>query len=179
MDPVRKEIIIKEINYWKKNNLLPSKYCDFLLSLYTGGEGNSSQLEHHPIKKLKVLGTMALVTFMLLITFLVIYFTDFPMVMQITIGLLSALIIFTIARKSSSNTPFIGHFYYLITAILLFVFMVVVVDFFFPNNKTIIGLTILVTCMGWLVIGVKWKLKYFFIAGSAGLLLLILFQFTL
>ncbi|WP_054752994.1 hypothetical protein [Piscibacillus salipiscarius] len=37
----RKEVIIKEIKYWKESKLLPEKYCDFLLMLYTQGEGNS------------------------------------------------------------------------------------------------------------------------------------------
>ena len=40
MNETRKKIIIQEIKYWKKSKLLPEKYCDFLLTLYSGGEEN-------------------------------------------------------------------------------------------------------------------------------------------
>ena len=33
MNENRKQIIINEIIYWKKNELLPEHYCDFLLAL--------------------------------------------------------------------------------------------------------------------------------------------------
>ena len=39
MDENRKQIIIKEIGYWKNNKLLPEQYCNFLLALYTEGIG--------------------------------------------------------------------------------------------------------------------------------------------
>ncbi|WP_175615656.1 hypothetical protein [Piscibacillus halophilus] len=35
----RKELIIKEIQYWKESKLLPAQYCDFLLMIYSHGEG--------------------------------------------------------------------------------------------------------------------------------------------
>lgn len=38
----KKKIIIQEIRYWQKNQLLPEHYCLFLLNLYQEGEGNSS-----------------------------------------------------------------------------------------------------------------------------------------
>lgn len=38
----RIKIIVKEINYWKENKLLPVVYCDFLLALYTRGEDTES-----------------------------------------------------------------------------------------------------------------------------------------
>lgn len=38
MDEERRTIIINEIKYWKKNQLLPEHYCNFLLMLYTEGE---------------------------------------------------------------------------------------------------------------------------------------------
>ncbi len=39
MDETRKQIIINEIEYWKEHHLLPEQYCDFLLALYTEGNG--------------------------------------------------------------------------------------------------------------------------------------------
>ncbi|WP_058307423.1 hypothetical protein [Gracilibacillus massiliensis] len=43
MDEDRKKIIIQEINYWKDHHLLPNQYCDFLLALYTEGEGANDE----------------------------------------------------------------------------------------------------------------------------------------
>ena len=34
MDPNQKRIIVREIDMWRKNRLLPEQYCDFLLNLY-------------------------------------------------------------------------------------------------------------------------------------------------
>ena len=39
MNESRKQIIINEIGYWKKNQILPEQYCDFLLALYTKATG--------------------------------------------------------------------------------------------------------------------------------------------
>ena len=39
MSNQRKQIILNEITFWKKNKLLPEQYCDFLMTLYT--EGNN------------------------------------------------------------------------------------------------------------------------------------------
>lgn len=38
MDDQRRLIIIKEIQSWKENKLLPPQYCDFLLALYSEGD---------------------------------------------------------------------------------------------------------------------------------------------
>ncbi|MFC4388505.1 hypothetical protein ACFOZ1_11910 [Gracilibacillus marinus] len=40
MDAERKKVIINEIKYWKDHRLLPTHYCDFLLALYTEGQGD-------------------------------------------------------------------------------------------------------------------------------------------
>ncbi|PZD93924.1 hypothetical protein DNH61_20740 [Paenibacillus sambharensis] len=34
MDQERRTVIIREIDYWRRNKLLPDQYCDFLLNLY-------------------------------------------------------------------------------------------------------------------------------------------------
>ena len=35
MDEQRRQIIIKEIDFWKKNNMLPTQYCDYLSTIYS------------------------------------------------------------------------------------------------------------------------------------------------
>ncbi|MGN8645506.1 hypothetical protein ACTNEO_07520 [Gracilibacillus sp. HCP3S3_G5_1] len=43
MEEGRKRTIINEIKYWKTHQLLPTQYCDFLLALYTEGEGTTAE----------------------------------------------------------------------------------------------------------------------------------------
>ena len=45
MNAQRKRIIISEIQYWKKNRLLPEHYCDFLITLYAQGETDETEIE--------------------------------------------------------------------------------------------------------------------------------------
>ncbi|KAB8128606.1 hypothetical protein F9U64_15870 [Gracilibacillus oryzae] len=50
MNAERKEIILKEIRYWKSHQLLPVHYCDFLIALYTEGEGENESSEEQEAK---------------------------------------------------------------------------------------------------------------------------------
>ncbi|WP_163539608.1 hypothetical protein [Gracilibacillus sp. YIM 98692] len=48
----KKKVIVEEIKYWKKHQLLPSTYCDFLIALYTegeDGEGNHNNSAYYLI----------------------------------------------------------------------------------------------------------------------------------
>ena len=53
MDKKRREIIVSEISYWEENRLLPAHYCQYLLTLYTEGEGKDRLKKSiHPPKML-------------------------------------------------------------------------------------------------------------------------------
>ncbi|WP_096201293.1 hypothetical protein [Bacillus sp. FJAT-45350] len=181
MDPQRKETIIKEIKHWKASNLLPAHYCDFLLSLYS--EGNETKEEPAQTQRskwnIKVIYTFFLVNLSLALTVLVIYFTDFSFVMQMLLGTFFVVAIFFMGRKMFESHQMLAHLYYLVGALVLFILMVHGTDQLFPNNSLAMALTILLTCVTWLAIGVKFKLKYFTIAGSIGFVLLIFFLFAI
>ncbi|WP_085508899.1 hypothetical protein [Thalassobacillus devorans] len=91
MTKERKEIILQEIQYWKANRLLPESYCDYLLALYTQGEG----LTHpSPGPRQWVIVTRIMIAFLMLpISFLVIYFTETAFIMQT--GILSIFVLGT------------------------------------------------------------------------------------
>ncbi|MFB4164897.1 hypothetical protein ACE1TI_13965 [Alteribacillus sp. JSM 102045] len=83
MTKERKDIIIKEIKYWKTNNLLPPEYCNFLLMLYSEGE----ELEEEPAGQSYKQNFLLLVILLLGLgalglTFIVIYFTSFSLQVQ-------------------------------------------------------------------------------------------------
>ncbi|MEH6940009.1 hypothetical protein V7056_19515, partial [Bacillus sp. JJ664] len=85
MDQQRKQIIIKEIKFWKENRMLPEQYCDYLLSIYTEGElrDNSQVFGYHKLWAL--LGVLPI----LMIPFVtyILYFTELSLNLQILIFL--------------------------------------------------------------------------------------------
>ncbi|MFE7061097.1 hypothetical protein ACFVAD_02945 [Sutcliffiella sp. NPDC057660] len=81
MNRQRKDTIIHEIKYWKESRLLPEHYCDYLLALYTEGEGSNKQAKV-PKKNLFHLFLAILIPLFVPITFLVIYFTELSIDLQ-------------------------------------------------------------------------------------------------
>lgn len=81
----RIETIIKEINYWKEHNLLPVVYCNFLLALYTKGEEVTPPVTQTKGEKITLIMKTVLLLLLLPFTFLVLYFTQFQPLLQISI----------------------------------------------------------------------------------------------
>lgn len=174
MNPERKEIIMNEIKHWKKSKLLPEHYCDFLLTLYSEGDEQFEPEQEKAVAKFKLL-SVVFVQICLLLSVVVIYFTDFFVVMQIGICVLFIGITIFAAYKMASYSVLLSHFYYLVAAIILFLLMVYCTSIMFVNNQIAMGAVIFFTCIVWLTIGLKWKMSYFTIAGIGGFLLFALF----
>lgn len=98
MNQERRQIIVKEINYWQRNKLLPDHYCDFLLNLYADqDEKQYSDEQSTSIGKAlaavqRASGKQWLLTFasITIISFVVLYFTIFHPALQMTIIILAA-----------------------------------------------------------------------------------------
>ncbi|MBA9085193.1 hypothetical protein FHR92_001657 [Fontibacillus solani] len=90
MDRDKREVILAEINHWRKGRLLPEQYCDFLENLYHDEEIKSSRsifslgLIQQGNLKSWFLG-FGIISFFFFIVF---YFSLFPWPLQITITLL-------------------------------------------------------------------------------------------
>jgi uncharacterized membrane protein (DUF485 family) len=50
MNSQKKEVILNEISFWKKNKLLPEHYCDFLMTLYSEGQ----EVEENNTAKIRI-----------------------------------------------------------------------------------------------------------------------------
>lgn len=83
MDQQRKQIILKEIKFWKENWMLPEQYCNNLLSIYSEGEikDNSGKLGYH-----KLWALIGVLPFLMisLVTYLL-YFTELSLNLQLLI----------------------------------------------------------------------------------------------
>ncbi|QDP40632.1 hypothetical protein [Radiobacillus deserti] len=170
MNDGRKQIIMKEIYYWKENNLLPETYCDFLLALYSQGE-LSETVESASGNKWK--SFLMLVDVLLLpLAFLTIYFTELQMIMQISILILfvalSVILYVYFKRKQSFGLDFSLE----ISLLLLFITSIQLVQFTFQNSLYIHILTCM-HCIVWIWLGKKLKRKYLFYSGIIGVIILV------
>ncbi|MFC0014853.1 MULTISPECIES: hypothetical protein [Allobacillus] len=69
----KNKIIIDEITSWKQNQLLPEKYCNFLLALYTYGEGvEEDSKSNASMKRQLFIGLDLVFLFLLLPAYIVI-----------------------------------------------------------------------------------------------------------
>ncbi|WP_226036927.1 hypothetical protein [Aquibacillus saliphilus] len=166
----RKTIVIKEIKYWKKHNMLPNAYCDFLLALYTEGEEIAN-----PTKKQQIIPVLILISNLLLLTLtlLVIYFTQLEMILQISILLFLVTASYLIFHFSKQKSTLLSQF--TLTVLLLIVFLVLVYLASLFGNYLVINFLIALNCLLWIGIGLYKKLIYITIPGFIGLLLLIIF----
>ncbi|WP_404443743.1 hypothetical protein LG307_15380 [Sutcliffiella horikoshii] len=167
MNKQRKETIIQEIGYWKRNRLLPEQYCDYLLALYTEGEG-----EEQPAKgkgKLFSIFFACLISLFVPITFLVIYFTEMPVHLQmllVTFFVLLSLFGYFVFRKEQS---FI-HIPVFVIALLVLIFSIKsleVLSFQLPLTFIIITFQILM----WFTIG--YMKKWYYLNISAIIMMII------
>jgi len=87
VDPLRRSIILKEIEHWRRSRLLPDKYCDFLLNLYRDHDAQPRStrerilafMDVHPLLWLLYIAIIGI------ICYLVLHFTSFPPPVQLAV----------------------------------------------------------------------------------------------
>lgn len=178
MHEKRKQIIVSEIKYWKQNNLLPSHYCDFLITLYAKGEQEDQvevkgTLSVIQIEK-KRLSQKILFLFLLAIAVSASMFilTKIP---AVTIGLAIAslgLFLYMSFRSSIAKSTMIPFLYILCAYMLLALSMKIWFTYFMESTMMLISFLIL-NCLLWVITGRLLKQHYFTISGIVGMLLII------
>ncbi|WP_368504791.1 hypothetical protein AB3N04_03775 [Alkalihalophilus sp. As8PL] len=178
MDDLRKKVIINEIKHWKHSNLLPTQYCDFLLTLYTEGEeGSVPPTSGKRFLNFRLIYPFLLVQLSFFFTALVIYFTDFSSGLQMLIGLIFSIIVFFIAVSTKRELVFLKQFYSFIGALILFLVTIEAAGHFANHSNTVLSIVITVHCLAWILVGFKWKMRFFTISGILGLVVLSGFWF--
>jgi len=163
----RKQIIINEITYWKKNRLLPEHYCDFLLAIYTEGNG----LQEEQKIKLQWLRKELFLLLIIPIMMVLLYFTELSLILQLVIVIILILLgIYLTAFYKKKGLLF--QIPLIVTALSLLFASVKITLTLFPDN--IIGLyTVLgFNCFVWLAGGWKFKQLHFTLSGLLGIILL-------
>lgn len=175
----RKQIIMNEISFWKKNKLLPEHYCDFLLALYAQGENNGDEQTENASKavlakkqKTKVIlyTIVGLLTAILLASLFVATTAIFIPIILVAIAILSFLYI---AIKLVKNKSVMAPLLFVFSALLLLALSFKVWDIYFGDNPLLLIGLIFGNCLLWLFSGLLMKLVYFSISGILGILLII------
>ena len=184
MNDQKKKIIIGEIEYWRRTHLLPGKYCDFLLNLYTEGESAGrhadsnrtqkqastsaqSSLPAFTLPKVRVSwGVSALPIVVLL--YLAFHFTDFTLTMQMTlIGFFTLL--FYLMAFLLKKQPFSTHLCLGIASLLLVVGGVYILKML-GYGSTAAVLFLAGCCLVWFISGIASNKRYISFCGMLGLL---------
>ncbi|MBQ0140038.1 MAG: hypothetical protein KBT36_12140 [Kurthia sp.] len=182
----KKEIIIKEITFWKANHLLPEHYCDFLTQLYSGGTDLTEEQEKEMAKQsilkeekssfIKMMGLVILVIFTLAMIALMFLFVSnyvwIPTIISIVIFTAVMYFIFKTAKNPTITTTFA----YATAALLLFAISVRLTTTFASNNMMAIFLVLLGNCIIWIIVGKLQKQIYFVISGILGLVIIIVYR---
>ncbi|PSL45009.1 hypothetical protein B0H94_10713 [Salsuginibacillus halophilus] len=173
-DQDRKDIIIQEIQYWKKHQLLPAAYCDFLLMLYTEGETSEETASSRSffIERLKQIwaATFVLSAFFLLLVMF--YFTEISFLLQMLTAFLFITGTLYLSYRMKARVDLLRHIFIFAGALMLFLTTTQMADVYGGDGSLPVILTVFMNCAGWLAAGVYWRLKYLTIAGAAGVVLM-------
>lgn len=172
MDKQRKNIILKEIKYWKETNLLPTKYCDYLIALYTEGEGIEEERSDRAKQRGKMiyfdlLFLLLLVLFSLLASYFFANIQHFILSFIIILVIL-LLHIYYFYKKQSSYV----HFALILFFLHLLIGSTTIIADFVANSIWIHFVTFL-NCLVWIGIGFIRKYLYLTLSGFIGIVIII------
>jgi hypothetical protein len=178
MNHEKKNIIIKELYYWKDNKLLPETYCDFLLALYTEGDQEDEVLTTQKNQARKRITNGQFLLYSMLLVFLlgmllVIYFTELSFLLQIALisfCLISSIVVtaYFVRKKALFQVPLS------VTLIELLISSLIIVENVTTGDRLWIGLIIILNCLLWIILGRVYHVLYLLISGIVGLVILIL-----
>ncbi|CDO01871.1 hypothetical protein BN988_00318 [Oceanobacillus picturae] len=160
--------IVREINYWKEHHLLPDIYCDFLLALYTNGEG-VTETENNAKKRHKNSLQIILVSILLPFSFYVIYFTQVELFLQL--GMLLLFLCYSGWTYASMKNRYNALYHAgLITSLFLIFLITLTLGKLFQFHNIYTSLFFTVNFCSWILIGRRQRLKYLVFTGIVALL---------
>lgn len=171
MQEQRKNIILKEIAYWKESKMLPEHYCDYLITLYTEGMGVETEKKSKRNKWFLIFNTIYLALIPVSIYFF--YFTELSFILQIAISLIFLFFLIGglfLYNKNQQNVDIPAAS----IAIQFLLLSVAVVIKFFAGEIIYLYIILYGNCFIWYMLGKKYKLLYFTLSAYIGVGLLTL-----
>lgn|SRR5690625_4010821 len=178
-DDRRIAIIVNEIEYWKQHRLLPEQYCDYLLALYTEGEGKEIFTKSRKAKRTTLFlerFQIVLLYLSLPFSFIVIYFTEIHVYLQLVILTLFLLLSLWLCFRHIEEKGI--HFHTsLVVSLFLFLFASLLVCGLLFTTQWAASITIALNFSLWILFGYVIRLKYLLCLGMAGVVFLFFYQF--
>jgi hypothetical protein len=170
----KRKIIIKEIEYWRKNKLLPGQYCDFLYNLYQDGSdetGTTKEISKSIIRNshwkfwiLICIGISAL-------AFIVFNFNFFPIQMQIGVSVLFISIFYLLGFLNREKSKVVTYICLGSASIfLLFIGRYIMSLHRVDDAFWVLGYLVLCSVV-WIVMGIAVRIGLLQFCGWAGLVL--------
>ena len=174
MNETRKKVILNEILYWKQTRILPEKYCDYLLALYSEGELELQVATKPSKKKIRFFLTEIFISLILMTALIVNYFTEVKGAMQMSlftffICVLLGITYYQFRKQKTLLYPLIA------SAIVLLLMSVRAWELFFPSQTLLLYSILLINCFLWLIAGKKTGYLYFTVAGWLGTAVILYF----
>lgn len=180
MSNQRKQIIVNEILFWKKNKMLPDHYCDFLMTLYTEGNNEQEDESGNPGQSIKAkekrkeVGSIIVFPLVAIILLTILYSVDTVWLAAIPASLMAIACFigaFYFAKKYQLLAPVLQ----LCAALLLLGLTVKLCLTYFAGNHLVLYSALVLNCLIWFLSGLKLKLTYFTISGALGILAIIIY----
>lgn len=173
MSKDRMKIIIEEIEYWKKYNLLPEQYCDYLLTLYTKGEEKPNV---HIASRIRAVDMIRIVLmffmiFLASIVFLAEIDALYQTILLITLTLFAQVLYIFIHDR-------LTQFPYALTVLLILYLLVSiqVTRMVYPQIYAIIFI-LFTNFIAWFVLSILKKVKYLKVLSIFAIILTVLYIF--
>lgn len=167
----RIRIILKEIHHWKQNRLLPEVYCDFLIALYTNGEGIEGDVKTKEKTPVSIYIYLLFLVSSLLFSFCVIYIITFPTFMTLCSLFLFwfvSILSFVMIWKKHKYTGY--YALSLMMLLLLTLLNSVYVGTTLSDSPFIINSVIIINFVAWFVISVLIRFKWLMFISFLGLI---------
>jgi len=169
-EEAKRNVLVREIEWWRQSKLLPEAYCDFLLNLYLNEPRDRSRLgsavrRFGNAKPLQWLFVFAIFT---LICIILLYFSAFSYVLQMVLAAATTLVLLALAVRRRGRAP-LGAQFALGTAMLIppVAGLAVLDSAGWLNNGGLAAL-LFVCAVFWIACGVTFRLA---ILQAGGLLL--------
>lgn len=157
MDPVKRQIILSEIERWRNSKLLPEHYCDFLMNLYIDEqEGSKGKVRHSSSASTRRTIWKSLLIFSAISLFLVcsLYFTSFHPAMQIGLSLLVTGTLYGMGITKRQKNSTIAYIYIGLASILLLFSGELILRINDWNSASAVMSTITISGALWILIGI-------------------------
>lgn len=182
-EKLKKDMIIKEISFWKKNHLLPEHYCDFLTQLYTEGQSISEEREEilaqqsfleseRKSKKNMPLIINSFIFFLVLVAFVFLFISKLLLVPLVFSILILAVLVIRVMKVPQSDL-LMRTLLHVSIALLIFAITVRMSTVVAEGSIYALLIVICLNCMLWIIAGIKIRKVYFIVSGIVGIFITI------